>query len=172
VATVLVEGESDRRALLTLAPRLGVPTPEITVLDGITNLRKHLAGPDRAPVLLLHDRGESAYVVRVLTDSPPDVRRFVCDLDLEDELIRAVGVPGVLAVVEARGERPAYDRMAQQPAQRGRPDAQRLRRWLGARSGHKLTYAGYLAEAVPLGSVPAPLRDLLTASGAWSRDGC
>jgi hypothetical protein len=171
VTTVLVEGESDRRALLTLAPRLRVPAPEVVVMNGITNLRRHLAEVDGSSVLLLHDRGESAYVARVLADGPADVLRFVCDLDLEDELIRAVGVPGVLAVVEARGERAAYDLMAQQPAQRDRPDAQRLRRWLGARSGHKLAYAGFLAEAVPLGAVPAPLRDLL-ASAAWSRDGC
>ena len=163
---MLVEGASDRRALLVLAARLGVPPPEVVVMNGITNLRAHLA--DHAAALLLHDLAERAYVDRVLAASPADVRRFVCDADLEDELIRAVGVAGVLAVVDARGERAAYGLMAQQPAQRDRPEDQRLRRWLGARSGHKLAYAGYLAEAVPLDVVPGPLRELLL----WSRDGC
>ncbi len=167
---MLVEGESDRRALRTLALRLGVAVPEVVVMNGITNLRAHLVG--RTAVLLLHDLAETTYVDRVLADSPADVRRFVCDADLEDELIRAVGVEGMLAVVDAHGERAAYDLMAQQPAQRDRPDAERLRRWLGARSGHKISYAGYLAEAVPVGSVPAPLGDLLLSCGRWSRDGC
>ncbi len=163
---MLVEGESDRRALLTLAPRLGVPYPEVVVMDGITNLRAHLA-PARGLVLLLHDAAETTWVGRVLADTArPDleVATFVCDVDLEDELVRAVGVGGVLAVVDAQGERTAYERMAQQPAQRDRTDAQRLRRWLGARSGHKTTYAGLLAAAVPLYDVPSPLAGLLGAS--------
>ncbi|WP_148615078.1 ATP-dependent endonuclease [Nocardioides rubriscoriae] len=167
-AVVLVEGESDRRAVLTLAPRLGVPVPEVVVMHGITNLRAHLAARHGA-VLLLHDAAETTWVGRVLTDTTrPDlqVATFVCDVDLEDELVRAVGVRGVLAVVVEQGERAAYERMAQQPAQRDRTDAQRLRRWLGARSGHKTTYAGLLAGAVPLDRVPVPLRSLLAAADA------
>lgn len=85
------------------------------------------------------------------------VATSVCDVDLEDELIRAVGVAGMLAVVDAQGERTSYERMAQQPVQRGRTDHQRLHRWLGARSGHKLGYAGLLAGAVDLDAAPAPL---------------
>lgn len=160
---VLVEGASDRRAVEVVAARLGLVLPAVTVLHGITNLRAHLSSTS-APAVLLHDLGESAYVDRVLADHPLPVRRFVCDTDLEDELVRAVGVAGVLAVVDAQGERAAYDRMAQQPAQRDRTGAQRLVRWLGARSGHKLTYAGLLAAAVPLERVPAPLRDLVVAA--------
>ncbi|WP_134768460.1 ATP-dependent endonuclease [Nocardioides sp. 1609] len=163
---VLVEGASDRAAVEVLARRLGVGPLDVVVLHGITNLRAHLRdrppGPDGT--LLLHDAAETAHVERVLaqTGPPGGVRRFVCDADLEDELIRAVGVPTMLEIVAAQGERTAYDRMAQQPAQRDRTDHQRLRRWLGARSGHKLTYATLLAEAVPLDAVPPPLRDLLS----------
>ncbi|WP_345464112.1 hypothetical protein [Nocardioides marinquilinus] len=156
---VLVEGDSDRRALEVLARRLGVACPEVVVMQGITNLPAHLR--DAGPVRLLHDAGESDYVARVLARVLVDVTPFVCDADLEDELIRAVGVPGVLAVVEAQGERGRYERMAQQPAQRDRPDHARLHRWLGARSGHKLTYAGLLADAVPLDDVPAALLGVL-----------
>ena len=164
---VLVEGGSDRRAVEVLAARSGHAVPDVVAMHGITNLRAHLAGPTgaRADLLLLHDLAETSYVDRVLASTGVAVGRFVCDADLEDELIRAVGVPGVLAVVAAQGERAAYDRMAQQPAQRDRTDAQRLRRWLGARSGHKLTYAGLLAEAVALDAVPIPLRDLVAAVG-------
>jgi hypothetical protein len=171
--TVLVEGVSDRNALVTLAPRLGVAVPDVVVMDGLTNLRAHLgrlAAGSRVPgsVLLLHDWPETAWVARVLAHpAAPDgleVSTFVCDADLEDELIRAVGALGVLTVVDAQGERAAYERMAQQPAQRERTDDQRLRRWLGARSGHKATYAGLLAGVVPLERAPAPLRDLLVAA--------
>ncbi|MDO9455747.1 hypothetical protein [Nocardioides sp.] len=160
MATVLVEGESDRRAVEVLARRLGAVPVDVEVMNGITNLRKHLAAGD-GPVLLLHDLAETAYVDRVLAATGADVARFVCDADLEDELIRAVGVEGMLAVIDAQGERAAYERMAQQPAQRDRTDHQRLRRWLGARSGHKISYAGFLAEAVPLDDVPGPLRGLV-----------
>lgn len=159
-ATVLVEGESDRRALEVLARRLDLPVPAPVVMDGITNLRAHL---DRGlgPYLLLHDRRETPYVERTVARAGREVHSFVCDADLEDELIRAVGVAGVLAVVDAQHERTSYERMAQQPAQRDRTDAQRLHRWLGARSGHKLTYAGHLADAVLLDAAPRPLVDLL-----------
>ena len=162
---MLVEGESDRRAVEVLAQRFGSVPPEVVVMHGITNLRRHLTelDPHLGSVVLLHDAGEAAYVERVLGADAVDVPCFVCDVDLEDELVRAVGVPGVLAVVDAQGERAGYERMAQQPAQRERSDAQRLRRWLGARSGHKISYAGFLAEALPLDAVPAPLRDLVAA---------
>ena len=161
---VLVEGESDALALTALGERLGV-TVHPVVLHGITNLRAHLADDPDRPALLLHDRRETAYVGRVLAQTGADVTTAVCDADLEDELIRAVGVPGVLAVVDEQGERSAYERMAQQPAQRDRTDHERLHRWLGARSGHKRTYAGLLAGAVPLEAAPAPLLDLLDLLG-------
>ncbi|MEO9325226.1 hypothetical protein ABFT23_17165 [Nocardioides sp. C4-1] len=162
VPVVLVEGESDQRALATLAPRLAVPEPTIVVMHGITNLRAHLRRvPPGADVRLLHDAGESAYVARVLEQTAVSVTTSVCRADLEDEMIRAVGVAGMLAVVDAQDERTSYERMAQQPAQRDRSDHQRLHRWLGARSGHKRTYAGLLAAAVAPDAVPAPLREVL-----------
>lgn len=158
---ILVEGESDRAAVEVCARRLGAGRVEAVAMAGITNLRAHLRTAT-GPVRLLHDAAEAGYVARVLGASPGvSVEAFVCHADLEDELIRAVGVPGVLAVVDAQGERTSYERMAQQPAQRDRTDHARLRRWLGARSGHKLTYATLLAEAVPIDDVPAPLRAVL-----------
>lgn len=161
--SLLVEGESDALALTVLGARLGVNVHPV-VMHGITNLRAHLAhladDPGRT-ALLLHDRRETAYVERVLAQTGAEVTTAVCDADLEDELLRAVGVRGMLAVVDAQGERAAYERMAQQPAQRDRTDHERLHRWLGARSGHKRTYAGLLAGAVPLDTAPAPLLDLL-----------
>ncbi len=157
---MLVEGESDRRALEVLARRLDVRLPRPIVLHGITNLRAELAR-GTGPYAVLHDHREAPWVDRVVRASGRAVATYVCDADLEDELIRAVGVPGVLAEVDARHERTAYERMAQQVAQRDRTDHERLHRWLGARSGHKLTYAGLLAEAVDLDAAPAPLVGLL-----------
>src|SRR5829696_5879933 len=74
---VLVEGESDRLALGALAERLGVDlgAADATVvpMDGVSNLRHHLAALERISprprVLGLFDRGEAAHVRRVLEDA-------------------------------------------------------------------------------------------------------
>ena len=72
---------------------------------------------------------------------------FVCRADLEDELIRALGVDGVLQVIEAAGDGPSWRRMRAQPAQRDRPVEQQLRRFMGTRSGRKERYAGAARRA-------------------------
>ena len=82
---------------------------------------------------------------------------FVCEADLEDELIRALGPARVEAILEARGDLSTLHTFQRQPAQRGRPVEAQLRRFMGTRSGRKEAYATYLVEALDLAAMPRPL---------------
>ena len=82
-------------------------------------------------------------------------------MDLEDELIRALGVDAVEAVIEKAGETTSLRLLAGMPAQRDWTRTAVLRRFLGARSGRKARYAALLAGALQPGRVPEPLAALL-----------
>jgi len=167
---VLVEGESDRVALEALAARTGTDLTAagaaVVPMGGVTNLRRHLADLAGAPrVVVLHDAGETPYVRRTLEHhaGPPPVC-FVCDRDLEDELVRALGVPRVLDVVETAGDITAWHTLTNQPFHRGRPDVDVLRRFWGTTSGRKERYARLLVEALDLDAAPTPLAGALAAA--------
>jgi len=87
---------------------------------------------------------------------------FVCVADLEDELIRALGVRRVEELIEAQGELGPFQTFTRQPAQRNRPREQQLRRFLGTRSGRKIHYGQVLAAALDLTRVPGPLAGVLS----------
>lgn len=167
---MLVEGESDRCALETLAARTGrdlaADGVSVLAMGGATNLARHLTayGPDGPDVRLggLCDAGESALFSRVLARAGVDgAGFFVCHDDLEDELIRAVGPARVDVVIEREGELAALRRLQQQPAHRDRPVERQLRRFIGSHSGRKLRYAGLLVQELDLDRVPAPLAGAL-----------
>jgi hypothetical protein len=97
---------------------------------------------------------------------------FRCDADLEDELIRALGVRRVEGVVAADGALPSLRIMQKQPAQRDRPVAAQLRRFIGTRSGRKIRYGRLLVEAIDADAPPVPLAALLAyLSAPVSRPG-
>jgi hypothetical protein len=77
-------------------------------------------------------------------------------------LIRALGPQAVEQVIEAQGELASLRIMQKQPAQHGRTVQQQLRRFMGTRSGRKISYARLLVEALDLSEVPAPLDGLLS----------
>jgi hypothetical protein len=178
-AVVLVEGLSDRAALQALATMSGRDLAgdgvAIVAIGGATNIARYLAlyGPEGRDLLLagLCDAGEERAFRRRLTRAGfgDDLTRarmeqlgfFVCDLDLEDELIRALGVDAVERVVEQQGELASLRIMQRQPAQRGRTAEQQLRRFIGTRSGRKIRYGQLLVEALEPGQVPAPLVGVL-----------
>lgn len=178
-AVVLVEGMSDKAALDVLAQRLRLPTGgtgiHIVPMGGVTNLGRFVAtlGPDGLGLNLtgLCDAGEADYVVRVLAKAgfvAADSRAalaalgfYVCDADLEDELIRAAGISGVKRIIEARGELGSFRTFGKQPAQRRRSPEQQLHRFMGTRSGRKSLYASLLAGALDLAQVPEPLMQVL-----------
>jgi hypothetical protein len=169
--TVLVEGESDRVAVETLARREGLDLAALGVgveaMGGATSIRHHLPRDAGERLLGLVDEAEWPWVSRVLQaervgPGPLAERGFrVCRADLEDELIRSLGTDAVLAVVEAQGELASFGRLRHQPALRERTLVQQLRRFLAGRSGHKITYARLLVEALPPGVAPEPLARLL-----------
>lgn len=164
---VLVEGASDRRAVLTLAARLGRVTDGVDVISmqGITNLPRHLAEAPRERRLLgLYDAREAAYVHRVLDRAALDPTGFFgCHADLEDELIRALGPDRVLRVLEQDGTLASFRTLQKQQAHRDRPVSAQLHRFLSSHSGHKLRYASRLVEALDLERVPPPLAGLVAA---------
>lgn len=181
---VLVEGESDRVAVETLAARLGLPLADLGVqvvaMGGITNIGHHLVALSRAArpdadrnvrVGGLYDAAEERFVIKGLdrvglrpeaaTTPLSEHGFFRCDRDLEDELMRAVGTDGFLALIEAEGELRSFERLRGQPAQRERTTAQQLHRFIGSKGGRKERYGRRLAEALPVDRVPAPLDALL-----------
>ena len=73
---------------------------------------------------------------------------FVCDADLEDELIRALGTARVEQIIAAEGELASLRTLQKQPAQRDRTLEQHLHRFMGVRSTRKYRYARLLVEAL------------------------
>jgi hypothetical protein len=177
---VLVEGDSDRRAVEVLAARRGWRPAggdvAILAMGGATNFAAYLrmlatcTVPPR--VMGLVDEAETAVLLRALervgrghaltSDQLPALGFQVCVRDLEDELIRALGVTAVEKVLAEQGDLDAFRTFQKQPAQRGRTDEARLRRFLGTKAGRKLHYAEALAAALSPTELPPPLDRLLT----------
>jgi len=178
---VLVEGVSDRVALETLARRRGRSLPadgvEVVAMGGATNIARHLAelGPpgDGVRVAGLCDAREERWFRRALeragygpvgTVAELEALGFyVCRADLEEELIRAVGVDGVLAVIAAEGELRSLQRLQHQPAHLDRGIDAQLHRFMGARATRKTRYARLLVEALDLTRVPSALDGVLAS---------
>ncbi len=166
---ILVEGESDRRAVEVLARRRGRDlTAEgvaVVAMGGITNLGHHLdALSVGVRVTALYDKAEEAWVRRALARRTVPAALHACDEDLEDELIRALGIARVVGVIEAQGDLMAWETLQNQPFHRDRPQALVLRRFFGTTSGRKIAYAGHLTGALDLDRVPAPLDRALEAT--------
>jgi hypothetical protein len=178
-AVVLVEGVSDQRALEALAMRRGRDLARdgvaIVPMGGATNIRAHLDhyGPRGLDVMLagLFDAGEIDDFRRALERAGcgaiPNRRAleargfYACDTDLEDELIRALGVAAVEAIVQEAGEMRAFRTLQKQPAQLGRTTAAQLHRFIGSKSGRKARYASLMVDALDLTNVPRPLDRVL-----------
>ncbi|TVU59452.1 ATP-dependent endonuclease [Paenarthrobacter nitroguajacolicus] len=178
--TVLVEGESDRLAVETLALRCGhdLQAEHVSVvpMGGATSIVRFLDiyGPAGANhrLLGLCDEGESRGVARALgragLGSLDELGFQVCRADLEDELIRCLGIDAVLGVIDAQGELASFRLLQRQPSQRGQPVPAQLRRFFGGRSGNKIRYAPLLVAALPPGQAPEPLARLVEALATGS----
>jgi hypothetical protein len=177
---VLVEGMSDQAAVQTLAVRCGRDLRGegvfVVPMGGATNIGHFLGmfGPPGFGVRLagLCDEGEEHDVRRGLERAGLGARLdrarlaalgfFVCAADLEDELIRSLGAGRVEELIAAEGESGPFRTFTRQPAHRGEPREQQLRRFLGTRSGRKVRYGHLLAAALDLTRVPGPLAGLLS----------
>ena len=175
---VLVEGNSDRVALATLAARLGrdlaAEGVEVVAMGGITNTRALALryGPRGLDVRVagLYDAPDEEKLRRglaaagILADGPdalPELGFHACSMDLEDELIRAMGVEAVEAVIDAAGEARSLRLLAGMPAQRDWTREAVLRRFIGVRAGRKARYAALLVGALEPERVPDPLAAVL-----------
>jgi len=177
---VLVEGTSDQAALETLAARSGRDLCGegvfVVPMGGATNIGHFLGlfGPHGLGVRLagLCDEGEehdfrrglerAGFAARLDRAGLAALGFYVCVADLEDELIRSLGVRRVEQLIEAQGELGSFQTFTRQPAQRNRTRPQQLHRFLGTRSGRKIHYGHVLAAALDLTRVPGPLAGVLS----------
>lgn len=179
-AAVFVEGMSDESALTTLARRTGrdldAEGVSIIAMGGASAIGEWIERvlDTHGPITELAglcDRAELGDYQRGLEmaglgaspslEAMESLGFFVCVEDLEDELIRALGVGRVELVIEAEGDLPSFRRFQSQPAWRERTLESQLRRFMGTKSGRKARYAGLLADAVDLERVPRPLERVL-----------
>ncbi|MEU9747720.1 TOPRIM nucleotidyl transferase/hydrolase domain-containing protein [Streptomyces niveus] len=171
-AVVLLEGPSDVAAVDALAASRGrdLAAEGVCVLPmgGAMSVGRFagLLGPSGLGLRLtgLCDEGERPYYTRGWERAGAAPHGFfVCAADLEDELIRALGVTRVAELVRAEGDTRPLRTFLRQPAQQGRTSQQQLRRFLGTKKGRKIHYGRVLVEALGPDRVPAPLDDLLAA---------
>ena len=159
---LLVEGASDKVAIETLARRRGrdlaAEGVEVVAIGGAQAVGRVLAGLEGRRVAGLCDVGEEAVFRRGLGSNV-----FVCEPDLEGELIRALGAEAVEEVLGANGDLSSFRTMQKQPVWRGRPVEDQLRRFLGSGARRKVRYAALLVDALELERIPAPLDGVLAA---------
>ena len=176
---VLVEGVSDQLALEALARRRGRNLEAegvfIVPMGGATNIGTFLNrfGPQGLDLKVagLCDVGEESDFRRGLERAGlgsnltrADMERlgfYVCVADLEDELIRALGVATVERVIEAQGELEALRTFQREPQWRARSAEEQLRRFFGTHRGRKIQSAALLVDALDLERVPRPLDAVL-----------
>jgi hypothetical protein len=177
-SAILVEGISDRVAVETLAERLGrdlaVEGIEVVAMGGAQAISGFLQRFRGLRLAGLCDAGEERDFRRGLDRAGlgSNLDRagmealgfYVCEPDLEAELIRAVGAERVLEVVEAHGDLPPFRTLQKQVEWRGRPVEEQLRRYMGSGGRRKTRYARYLVEALELSEVPRPLDQVLARS--------
>jgi hypothetical protein len=175
-AVVLVEGMSDKLALESLAVRRGrdlaAEGVAVTAIGGAQAIRRLLDhyGPHGANLALagLCDAGEEGVLRRALERAGlgRDLRRtdlerlgfFVCESDLEDELVRCLGARVVEEILAAHGRLRAFRTYQKQPAHRERTTEEQLHGFL---TNWKVRLAAPLVEALDLGHVPRPLDGVL-----------
>ena len=175
---MLVEGTSDQVAVETLAERRGrdlvAERVEIVPIGGAQAIGRFLAAYGREVTIAgLCDAGEELDFRRALEragfgagltrEGLERLGFYTCEPDLEGELIRALGADDVLRIAEAHGDLVPFRTLQKQPAWRGQPVEEQLRRFMGSGGSRKIRYARYLVEALDLAAVPRPLDGVLTA---------
>jgi hypothetical protein len=175
-SVVLVEGKSDGAAVRALARRLGhyldAEGVSIVPMGGYGNVGRFLEqyAPSGRGVRLagLYDAPEERHFRRALARAGfgSDLTRadlealgfYACDVNLEDELTRALGPAAMEELLEAQGELSAFRTYQKQLAHREQPIEAQLRGFLWNR---KLKYGVLIIEALDLDRVPRPLAGVL-----------
>jgi hypothetical protein len=176
---VLVEGISDQIAVETLASLQARDLTKdgvvVVPIGGAQSVSRFLArfGPAGAGLRIsgLCDAAEERHFCRQLARAgfePPDTRSdlekvgfFVCDRDLEDELIRAAGPDAIETILAQQGDLASFRTLQKQAAWRDARFVDQIRRFVGAGARRKLRYASLLVRALDLERQPRPLREVL-----------
>jgi hypothetical protein len=171
-AVVLVEGISDRLAVETLAERRGRDLDAegiaVTAIGGARALGNALRKLDpEVEIAGLCDAGEEEAFRRALESSGvgtaldrtrlEELGFYVCEADLEDELVRALGCARVADIIDAQGETSRL-RTQKQPEKRAMSFGAQLHGFMWNR---KIRYALLLVGALDLDHVPQPLDGVL-----------
>ena len=174
---MLVEGASDKAALETLAFRRGrdlaADRVSVVAVGGAQAIGRflNLYGPNGSHVTLagLCDAGEEGGLRLALEraglgrdlgrDEMERLGFYVCEADLEDELVRCLGAGVVMQVLAEHGKLGSFRTYQKQPAHRERSTEAQLRGFL---TNWKVQLAAPLVEALDLGRVPRPLEGVLT----------
>lgn len=175
-AVIFVEGISDQRALEALAARTGrdlrAAAVAVVEIGGATNIWRYLElyrtqHPDVTVGGLVDANQEHAFRraleqfgfgSNLSRDEMEAVGFFVCDADLEDELIRSLGIERVLEIIEDEGELQSFRTYQKQPAHSARALEQQVHGFMWNR---KFRYAQLLVDALDLDRVPYPLAGVL-----------
>jgi len=180
---VLVEGVTDQIAVEAFATRVGRELDRegvvVAPMGGAHAIDTFLAVLATRPVQPQHiggmcDRREAAVVRAALAragrgpvSTDADLERvgfYVCDADLEGELIAAVGPAATERLLDRHGDLAAFRRLQRQAPWGGRPLEEQLHRFLRSRSRRMHHYAGRLVDAVDLERMPRPLLGVLGLS--------
>ena len=179
-AVILVEGISDRIAVLALAERRGIDLEAhgatVVAMGGAQAIGRSLEryGPSGEGLRLagLCDAPEEGLFRRALEhaglgsgldrEGMERLGFFTCERNLEDELIRAVGADGVVRLLERTGDIASFRTFEKQPQWRGRPAEEQLTRYLHSADRRNTRYPPLLIAALDLDRVPRPLDGVLT----------
>jgi hypothetical protein len=176
-SVILVEGPSDQYALEALAERRGrnldAEGISIVPIGGARTIGTFLdlfgpSGFDLALAGLCDAAEEQDFTGALQAAGLPVATRadleqhgfYVCDADLEDELVRAVGAPEIERLIIQNGDQAAFQRLRGQPAYQGMSLGDQV---LAFVKKHKIEYAPLLVDALDLASIPAPLDGALAS---------
>jgi hypothetical protein len=179
---VLLEGASDVAAVRVVAERAGLDLAgrgvRLVDMRGATNIGRHLLAVAEAlpspRVLGMCDAPEAPFFLRALqrvgcaVETAAELGDWgfqVCDRDLEDELMRALGESGTRAVLANQGLTQRFAMLTQQPAWVSEAFHEQVHRFAGAASGRKELLAAAMAGAIDVDALPAPLSGLVETIG-------
>jgi predicted ATP-dependent endonuclease of OLD family len=173
---MFVEGPSDRLAILSLAKKnnLSLDSLGVSVIAlngaGILTWFLKLFGPTgfQLPVCGICDLDHLSQWSKVLENlglgkslSRSEMEKigfFVCDRDMEDELVKALGDAAVLQAIDENGDTQDWNVFCQQPNNKTLARAAQIRAFLAAK--RKVIYAPILVSKLSA-TVPRPLQQVL-----------
>lgn len=161
---ILVEGISDQIAVETLARRrdrdLDAEGVVVLPVGGAQGIGHFVERFDALDLVGLCDAAEVDVFRRAMERHGYPFH--VCSQDLEDELIRALGMVDAHELMASNGDLQSFRTLQKQAAWQGRSPESQLRRFLGSGARRKSRYARLLIEAIAPDRIPAPLDAVLS----------